>query len=251
MIATPLLLAACLMQAEPAPAQPNAPAPPQPADPGPAEAAPPETPSSPKANVPGAPAGPPAPGPAAPAAAPEPPRPPIATVSILAGLSSRIGTDASRLGPSVGFSFGASLQRRYALLTPELELGLAADFLYYRFSSSEPDRTITETTFGLLQTVGVRTGATFVWFGAGGGLAVGFFSTSATDFSPDTASARQLFARVVGGADIAINDQASIGFRAGYMSLLTAGAQTTGTTTPIALFVDLLDIQVGLFYRFR
>ena len=49
----------------------------------------------------------------------------------------------------------------------------------------------------------------------------------------------------------AINDQASLGFRAGYMSLLTTGAQTTGIANPVRLFVDLLDIQVGLFYRFR
>jgi hypothetical protein len=251
MIAASLLLAACLMQAEPAPAQPIAPVPPPAADPGPAEAAPPEAPFFPKANGPGAPPPPSAPGPAAPRSAPEAPRPPIATVSIFGGLGSRIGTDASRLGPSVGFSFGASLQRRYALLKPEVELGLAADFLYYRFSSSVPDRTISETTFGLVQTLGVRTGATYLWFGAGAGLAVGYFSTSATDISPATASARQPFARVVGGADMAINDQASVGFRAGYMSLLTTGAQTTGIANPVRLFVDLLDIQVGLFYRFR
>jgi hypothetical protein len=66
-----------------------------------------------------------------------------------------------------------------------------------------------------------------------------------------TASARQLFARVVGGADIPISPQVSLGFRAGYMSMLTSGSTTTLSFNPIQLFVDLLDIQVGLFYRFR
>jgi hypothetical protein len=243
MIAVPLLLAACLMQAEAAPAEPIAPVPPPTADPGPAgpaEAAPAE-PGPPKSAGPAAPA--------APAPAPEAAGPPMATASIIAGLASRIGTDASRLGPTVGFSFGASLQHRYAVLSPELVLGLAADFLYYRFSNAAPDRTITETTFALLQTFDVRNGATHVWFGAGGGVAVGFFSSN--DLSPATASARQPFARVVGGADVAINAQAAVGFRAGYMSMLTSGAQTTGPGDPIKLFVDLLDIQVGLFYRFR
>ena len=71
------------------------------------------------------------------------------------------------------------------------------------------------------------------------------------DVGVATASARQPFARVVGGADVAINTQASVGFRAGYMSMLTSGPTTTLSGIPIKLFVDLLDIQVGLFYRFH
>jgi hypothetical protein len=35
------------------------------------------------------------------------------------------------------------------------------------------------------------------------------------------------------------------------MSMLTSGSTTTLSFNPIQLFVDLLDIQVGLFYRFR
>lgn len=249
MIVAPLLLAACLMQAEAAPAEPTAPVPPPTANPGPAEAAPAPPPSSPKTDSSGAPV--PAAPPPPPPPAPPPPGPPVATVSVVAGLASRIGTDASRMGPSVGFSFGGSLQRRYAALSPDLVLGLAADFFYYRFSSAAPDRTITETAFSLLQTFDVRTGATHIWFAAGAGLALGYFSTSENAAAVETASARQPFARVVGGADVAISAQASVGFRAGYMSMLTAGPTTTMNGVPIIEpFVDLLDIQVGLFYRF-
>ncbi len=250
MIAAALLLAACVMQAEAAPAEPMAPAPPPTADPGPAEAAPTEAPRSPTPT--GTPTPPPtgAPGSAAPPAPALPPGQPIATASLLAGLASRIGTDASRLGPTVGFSFGGSLQHRYAALRPDLALGLAGDFLYYRFSSTAPDRTLTETAFSLLQTFDFRTDATHIWFAAGGGLAFGYFASPELDIGVATASARQLFARVVGGADVAINPQASVGFRAGYMSMLTSGSSTTLSFNPIKLFVDLLDIQVGLSYRF-
>ena len=233
MIAAPLLLAACLMQAEPAPAQPIAPVPPPTADPGPAEAAPPEAPFSPKANGPGALPGPPAPGPAAPTSAREAPRPPIATVSIFGGLGSRIGTDASRLGTLVGRVLVrriATTSLRPAETRGRARSGRRLSLLSILELGSRPHDHRDHVRPGA--NIGVRTGATYLWFGAGAGLAVGYFSTSATDISPTTASARQPFARVVGGADMAINDQASVGFRAGYMSLLTTGAQTRGSLTP-------------------
>jgi hypothetical protein len=271
MIITALLLTACLAQAEAAPLEPTGPTPPRTEDPGPAEAAP--------APPPGATAGTPAtatPSPTAPPVAPSPtpspspsastPTSPANTVSILGGLASRLGSQASALGPSVGFSFGVSFQRRYAVLSPELELGLAADFLFDRFATSvlgssmvQPGvdqsyigtRTITETSFGLLQTLGVRTGATRVWFGAGGGVAVGFFSTPEPDLRPGSATATQPFARAVAGADVTINDQTSLGVRAGYTFMLTSAPYTSAAGQTVHPFIDLLDIHVGLFYRFR
>jgi hypothetical protein len=266
------VLATCLAQAEPAPPEPTAPpaspSSPRITDPGPAEAAPmpsqdPTAPGTP-APPPGSPGAPAPTGPGSPTMTPA--AAPANTVGVLGGLAARLGPAASRLGPKVGFSVGGSFQHRYALLPSEIELGVAADFFFDRFStaaigsSTDPSgaqtmnissRTITETSFAALQTFGVRTGPTFVWFGAGGGLAVGFLSSPEVELQPGNASAYQPFARAVAGADVAINDQVALGFRAGYTFMLTSPAFTTSAGNSIQLFGDLLDIHGGLFYRFR
>ena len=267
-----VLLATCFAQAEPAPPEPTAPptspvSPPV-TDPGPAEAAPsvgpePTAPGS-LARPAGAPPAPSPAGPGTPTGAVE--TPPANTVSVLGGLTARLGSAASRLGPKVGFSVGGAFQHRYALLPSEIELGVAAEFFFDRFSTAAigtstvpsggeqtyiSSRTITETSFAALQTFGVHAGPASVWFGAGGGLAVGFLSSPEVELRPGNASAYQPFARGAAGADVAINNQVSLGFRAGYTFMLTSPTFTTSAGDSIQLFGDLLDIHGGLFYRFR
>ena len=259
----PVLLATILAQAEAAPAEAPPRAPPA-ADPGPAEPAPPEAP-------------PPAPPAAAstPAATPHPspekplPAPPN-TAAVLAGFAYRPGAS---LQPTAGFSIGGSFQRRYGTLASVLDAGWAFDFFFDRFSTAADatvidaggiartvpsTRTISDTSFAALQTLGTHAAAWRLWLGAGGGFSIGFLSgpdgatgTTTGATGSNTANAYQPFARAAAGAEIAVSDMSAVGLRAGYTFMLTTSGPTNATGERSQLVGDLLDIQVGLFYRFR
>jgi hypothetical protein len=276
---------ALLAQADPAPGEPPpvapataAPAtaaPPPKTDPktdlttdpttGPAEPAPPET--GPAEPAPAAAPPSPSPSPSAPSSSDEDSSPRFQaanTVAVLGGVAYRL--TSATLGPSAGFAIGGSYQRRYAMLNPVVELGLAVDFSFDRFATgvvgSAPDaagveqtyaatRTITATTFDAMQTLGVRVDSFHAWLGAGAGLAVGFLSSPELALRPGTANAYQPFARAAAGADVAINRQTAVGLRAGYTFMLSSSSLETSTSGSVAFLGDLLDIQAWLFYRFR
>jgi hypothetical protein len=177
-------------------------------------------------------------------------------------LAYRLGSQASQVGPAFGFSLGGALEHRYLTLSapppaPSIELGVAIDFLFDQFSTGNVEqsttsrRTLTATSFGALQTLGTRAGPFRWWIGAGGGLAVGFFSTPEVALRPGSNTAFQPFARGVVGWEIAVKEQVTIGLRAGYTFKLTSPTYTTDTGQTFHLFGDVLDIHAGLFYRFR
>ena len=238
---------------------PPAPAPAAPKPTGPAEPAPSEDGSS------GAPSPAPSPfPPPSPYNDLEPETPPRNTVALLGGVAYRLTSTA--LSPTSGFGIGGSYQRRYATLASAVELGLAVEFAFDRFATgvigSAPDangvekiyaatRTITSTSFAALQTLAVHQDRFRFWLGAGAGLSIGFISSPELDLRPGSASAYQPLARAAAGADVEINSQASVGLRAGYSFLLTSSALHTANGPTIAFMGDLLDIQAGLFYRFR
>ncbi len=89
------------------------------------------------------------------------------------------------------------------------------------------------------------------WLGAGAGLSIGFLSSEELELRPGSATAYQPLARAAAGADLEINSQASVGLRAGYSFMLTSSALHTDNGPTFAFMGDLLDIQAGLFYRFR
>jgi len=235
---------------------------------GPAEPAPPETsgPAEPAPPEPGAagPAQPPVPATPVPPDI-EPEAPPRNTVVLLGGVAYRLTSTA--LGPSAGFTIGGAYQRRYATIASAVELGLALEFAFDRFStgvigSTPPDangaeqtypatRTITSTSFAALQTLAVHQDRFRLWLGAGGGLSIGFFSSPERELRPGSANAYQPLARAAAGADVAINDHTSVGLRAGYSFMLTSSSLKSSNGPDIAFMGDLLDIQAGLFYRFR
>jgi hypothetical protein len=248
-----LLLGSWLAQAEPAPPDPGPPVW------GPAQTTP-TTPASP-----GAAGAPPVPSGGG-SGAPEPARrPPRNTVTLLLGLGVRLGSEGGALGPRPGFSVGGSYERRYAALTPELELGAALEFLFDQFSQAAQGptmppsgdqlsfsrRTFSETTFAALQTAGVRAGRMRAHAGVGGGLAIGAFSSPEVALQPGSSHAYQPFARGVAGFDVELREGIALGLRAGYTFMLTAPSYTTTTGQVLHLFGDVLDIHAGLFYRFR
>jgi hypothetical protein len=200
----------------------------------------------------------------APTAAPAPPTP-SHTLSVLVGLGYRLGSEGSRLGPAAGFSLGGGFQHRYLTVASALELGVALDFLFDRFSQGvegsimtlpgveEPvsgDRLITQTNFVALQTAGAQVGALHFWGGAGGGLSIAFFSSPEQALRPGSTSSVQPVARGVLGIDVAIKDSTALGVRASYSRMITHPTYTTETGDTLRIFGDLLDIHAGLFYRF-
>jgi hypothetical protein len=255
-----VLLATTLAQAEPAPAEtrpagaapPAIPAPPT----GPAEPAPVEPPS------PSEPAGAPPPA-TPPPSEPSPSAAPPNTAALLAGFAYR---PSASLEPTVGFSLGGSFQRRYGTLASVLEVGWAFDFFFDRFSTAADatvvdaagiartvasTRTITDSSFAAMQTLGTHAGAWRLWLGAGGGLSIGFLSGPDGTTASATANAYQPFARAAAAAELAISDSSAVGLRAGYTFMLTTSGPASATGETSQLVGDLLDIQVGLFYRFR
>ena len=238
------------------------------ADPGPAVPAPPGTagPAEPAPADPG-PTGGAAPATPAPPSSPNdlgPETPPRNTVALLGGVAYRLTSTV--LSPTMGFSIGGAYQRRYATIASAVELGWALEFAFDRFATgvigSAPDangveqtyaatRTITSTTFAALQTLAVHQDRFRFWLGAGAGLSIGFLSSPELDLRPGSATAYQPLGRAVAGADVEVNSQASVGLRAGYSFMLTSSALHTANGPTVAFMGDLLDIQAGLFYRFR
>lgn len=273
MMSPPLLALATLLAqagvADPGPAgpPPSYPAPTASKPSGPAEPAPPETsgPAEQAPTDPGASGAPQPPVPATPTSPDiEPETPPRNTVALLGGVCYRLTSTA--LGPSAGFTIGGAYQRRYATIADAVELGLAVEFAFDRFSTgvvgSAPDpngveqsyaatRTITSTSFAALQTLAVHQDRFRLWMGAGAGLSIGFLSSPELELRPGSANAYQPLARAAAGADVAINSQTSVGLRAGYSFMLTSSSLKPDNGASIAFMGDLLDIQAGLFYRFR
>lgn len=267
-----LALAALLAQAGagdpgPAPAGPPPAVLPAPRPTGPAEPAPPETsgPAEPAPPETSGTAEPQAPVPATPSQPDiEPETPPRNTVALLGGVSYRLTSTA--LSPSGGFTIGGAYQRRYATIASTVELGLMVEFAFDRFStgvigsaadangveqSYAATRTITSTSFAALQMLAVHQDRFRLWLGAGGGLSIGFFSSPELALRPGSANAYQPLARATAGADVAINSQTSVGLRAGYSFMLTSSSLKPDSGPAVAFMGDLLDIQAGLFYRFR
>jgi hypothetical protein len=267
----PSLLLAWMLAgpAEPAPPEtpPAYPTPSGPAEPAPPAATPatPTSPATPAAGPATLAPGTPPPG-ATPPAVPPPAddlTPPANMAGLSGGVAVRLGTV---LAPTTGFAFCGSYNRRYVLLSPSLALGVQIDFSFDRFSTSvdvpssdtsgqvtnvSSTRTTTATSFAALQTLQVQVGSSHVWAGAGGGLSIGFLTTPEVDLRGNSATAYQPFARAVAGTDFALDGQTSVGLRAGYAKMLSTSTVSGAGGARWDVVGDLLDIQAGLFYRFR
>jgi hypothetical protein len=186
---------------------------------------------------------------------------------LLGGFAYRLDSSAGRVGPAAGFQLGGTFEQRYATLGPALDLGLTVDLLFDRFADSvtgqvtppeggQPQsvpgtRTITDTSFAVSQMLGARVGRLRFGVAAGAGLSIGYFSAfsspgqAVVPVAP-TANAFVPFVRGRAGVDLEINNYTAVGVRAGYMFMLT-----TPSGDAAHLFGDLLDIDAGVFYRFR
>ena len=261
------LLASLLAQAEqaPAPARPDA----APQTAAPAPAAPNAATSGAPVSAPVTPVPPPGPSAAAPPVLPpivgEPATPPPAnSTSVYVRYAYRVGADGNGVVPASGFSLGGEFERRLRAFQTGIELGVAIDFFYDRFTKDviattvgpmgdpEPaigSRTLSQTTFALMETTGWRYADMRLYVGVAAGLTVGYF------VSPDVAAGGNTdllpLARGVFGFDFAIAPRTAAILRVDYTHTFSRDSTfvgPTGESRPI--FGDLFDAGIGFLLRF-
>jgi hypothetical protein len=210
----------------------------------------------------------------APAPAPAPPKQSLAKpapsvpangVSVHARFAYRVGSEGRNVGPAAGFSLGGTFERRYLATRRGIELGVAGDFFYDRFSTdvtgSAPDasgqemtfpseRTLSQTSFALLQTVGWRATELRVFVGVGPGLTIGYFSSPELALRPGSTNAAQPLARGMLGVEFALSALTAVIVRADYTHAFTRPTFTTETAAQYSLFGDLFDAGAGLLVHF-
>lgn len=209
----------------------------------------------------------PAPVPAA--AGPLPPPAPANALGVFGRLGYRVGDEGSQLGPTAGFSIGGTFTRRYAHLGspswPGIDLAVGVDFFHDQFSSNvegsemvapgmeqlyDARRVLTQTSFAAVQTVALPLSRTRLWAAGGAGVTIAHFSTPERNLRPGDRSAVQPLVRGAVGLDVTVKSGMGVCLRADYTHTLTRPTLTTETGQTLSLFGDLLDIGIGLFYRF-
>jgi hypothetical protein len=260
------LLASLLAQAEqaPAPAPPaNAPAAPEAAVPAPA----PPANVVPAAAPGGAPATPPPPATTAPSAQPPPPvvaqpapAAPPNSVSVHVRYAYRVGGEGDGLVPASGLSLGGEFERRLRAFQNGIELGVATNFFYDRFTKdivvastgSEPgigSRTLSQTSFAAMPTAAWRYADMRFYLGLGGGVTVGYYASP--DLSANTTKDAMPLARAVFGFDFAIAARTAAILRVDYSHTFQhSGYYTTTAGERRPLFGDLFDAGIGFLVRF-
>jgi hypothetical protein len=210
-----------------------------------------------------APPEPAAPAPAAPAPALDPaPRDPVNALGLQARLAYRLGSEGSAVGPAAGFSVGATFAHRYLLVARVLELAAALDLFHDNFTTavtgSTPgtelpyagERTLTQTSFALLQVLAVRGGPLRAWVAGGAGVTIAYFSSPERTLRPGSSSATQPLARAAAGIDVDIGARTAVCLRADFTHPLTRPSFTSTAGQTYSLFGDLFDAGVGVQFRF-
>ena len=176
----------------------------------------------------------------------------------------RVGAEGDGVVPASGFSLGGEFERRLRAFQTGIELGVAIDFFYDRFTKDviattvgpmgdpEPaigSRTLSQTTFALMETTGWRYADMRLYVGVGAGLTVGYF------VSPDVSSSGntdlQPLARGVFGFDFAIAARTAAILRVDYTHTFYRDSYFVGPTGEShPMFGDLFDAGIGFLLRF-
>jgi hypothetical protein len=199
------------------------------------------------------------PEPAPPRAAPtvtEAPPPPASSLALHGRFAYRPG-DSVGPAPAAGFSIGATVEHRYALLGGLLGLGVAIDFFHDHFAADQQfvtssQQLLTQTSFAALQTVSVTLGRVRPWVAGGGGLSFAYFSgTGLTDMGtplPGVSDNELLpVVRTAAGLDVTVRGDLAIVVRADYTHPLSRPTFGGFASSP---FGDLVDAGVGVLFRF-
>jgi hypothetical protein len=216
--------------------------------------------------------------PEAPAPQPDPnalPDPALAganTVSVLASVAYRLGSDGAdaTLGPAGGFSIGGEFERRYYKLSGIIELGAAVDFNYQRFATGvqgvgmtapgvdvpfDGQRVLSKTGFALLQTVAVHAARLRPFVAIGPGVVISFFSSPELELRPGSKTVVQPTAQVTAGLGVDVGQNMAFVARLDVVHPLTN--PVFEPVNPLqypqaryALFGDVIAAGFGLAVRF-
>jgi hypothetical protein len=206
---------------------------------------------------------PPEPAPVVPVVEEKPLRP--NGLGVAARFAYRRAPEGEALSPAAGFSLGATYQRRYLTLRDRVGLGVAVDLFYDHFAAdvqtaepingvvaSPPDaqRVISQTSFAALQTVALDAGPAVVWVGGGVGVTIASLSTPEVALAPGSLSALQPLARAAVGVELTVAARTALVVRADLTHPFTHPTLTTTKGDTVRPFGELLDVGLGLLYRF-
>jgi len=214
-------------------------------------------------------------------AEPAPPEPPPAglppdfaprvarhRVAVSARFAYRLGTAAEEAGAHAGFGIGGTYEYTYATAASRLELALGTDFSLDRFGSAEKGtlseggvvttydatRVILQNAFLLVHTAAAQLGPVRPFLTVGAGLGVGNLQTVSPSFTttPSATSFHdtQFLARASAGVDVVVTRVWRASLRLDYTAVRLADRIPTVYGTTVPAFVDLLDVNLGLVYRF-
>jgi len=190
-------------------------------------------------------------------------------VAVSARFAYRLGSAAEEVGGHAGFGVGGTYEYTYAKAASRLELALGTDFSLDRFGSSEKGtlteeggvvttydatRVILQNAFLLVHTVAAALGPARPFITVGAGLGVGNLQTVSPSFTVTGTSTSfhdlQFLARASAGVDVVVTRVWQASLRVDYTAVRLADDVATVSGTTLPAFVDLLDVNLGLVYRF-
>jgi hypothetical protein len=174
---------------------------------------------------------------------------------VVGQLATRVRVDEQALPPRFAFCIGGSFERRLLPLGPALEIGAAIDFLFDRFETAGATAGTTDvtsdTSFALLATAGWRTGGGVRPFVAlGGGLNVGYFTSSDSPLVGAGTTAVQPAARAAAGVETPLTKTIGLVLRADYTLTFTRPSVLTPSGRTYSRFSDVLHLGAGVVARF-
>ena len=228
-----------------------------------AEQAPPEPAAAPPGAAPST-AAPAAPAPP-PAVTPPAPEPKLAnTLAVSGRLAWRVGSEADRIGPSLGFAIGGGYERRYLQVADVVDLGAAVEFSFARFATGvarttlppgtaqpfDDTRALNQTTFAVMQTAVLVLPAVHPFAAAGVGACISYFSTPEPALSPGSMSATQPLARATLGVEIPLSKVTAMTVAGDFTHTFTRPTYTAGDGQTYSFLGDTLTGGAGLRLRF-
>ena len=176
----------------------------------------------------------------------------------------RLGEAGRAISPAAGYGVGGTYEWTYARASREVELALGLDFGTDRFATAEQGvstqsgvatsygstRLIIESTFVLTHTVAFPAGPVRPFLTVGAGIGFGDLDSVAELYRPGTLHDRQLLGRVAAGIDVIVSRIWFATLRADYTAVRRTDPLRLSAGGELPVFGDLLDISVGLAYRF-
>jgi hypothetical protein len=193
-----------------------------------------------------------------------PPAKPRHRIAVMPRFAYRLGDAGRAISPAAGYGVGGTYEWTYARASREIELALGLDFSSDRFATAEQGlstqsgvatpydstRLIIESTFVLTHTVAFPVGPVRPFLTLGAGIGFGDLESVAPAYRPGSLHDRQLLGRAAVGLDVIVTRIWFATLRADYTAVRRADPLRLDAGGSLSVFGDVLDINVGLAYRF-